>query len=97
MEVIRITNQDLKNEVVRYLVRNDVTGGKNRTVDTVVNRGRFSSHEQGDAKEAIRELIRNPPPVQAYGGQRDAIQLTSLSDGVQYLKDNGGEVPFGLD
>lgn len=58
---------------------------------------RLPTHAQGDAENAIRELIRNPPPVQAYGGQRDAITLTSPQDGVQYLKNNGGDVPFGWD
>lgn len=95
VEARPIATQELKNAVVYYLVRNDVTGGKNVTVDTVKNRAAVPTHAQGETEEAIRELIRTPPPVQAYGGQRDAIQLTSLPDGVEYLKNHGGDVPFG--
>lgn len=89
--------QELKNKIVWYLARNQVTGAKNVTVDTVKNRASIPTHAQGDAEDAIRDLIRNPPPVQAYGGQRDAIQLTSLQDAVEYLEQHGGDVPFGLE
>ncbi|ELY91428.1 hypothetical protein [Natrialba taiwanensis] len=97
MEVRNIDEQELKNKVVYYLVRNDVTGGHNMTVDQVKSNAAIPTHAEGDAEDAIRDLIRNPPPVQAYGGQRDAITLTSLPDGVEYLKDHGGDVPFGWD
>ncbi len=97
MEVKRINEQELKNAIVYYLVRNDVTGGRNKTVDTVKNRAAVPTHAEGDAEDALRDLIRNPPPVQAYGGQRDAVTLTSLEAGVEYLKANGGDIPFGWD
>lgn len=38
MEVRTIDEQELKNAIVYYLVRNDVTGGRNVTIDTVKNR-----------------------------------------------------------
>lgn len=65
-------------------------------MDTVKNRAGIATHNQGAAEDVIRDLIRNPPPVQAYGGQRDAIQLTSIQDAVEYLEQHGGEIPFGL-
>lgn len=87
----------LKVKIVRYLARNKVTGGHNKTVDTVKNRAGIPSHAQGTAEDLIREMITDPEaPVQGYGGQRDAIQLTSISDAVEYIEENGGDVPFGL-
>jgi hypothetical protein len=88
---------DLKVKIVRYLARNNLTGGHNRTVDTVKNRAGIPTHAQGDAEETIRELIRNPDaPVEAYGGQRDSIRLTSIADAVEFIENHGGDVPFGL-
>lgn len=95
--MVSISDQEIKNKVVWYLARNNITGGKNVTVGTVKNRAGIATHNQGAAEDAIRELIRNPPPVQAYGGQRDAIQLTSIQDAVEYLERHGGDIPFGLD
>jgi hypothetical protein len=46
---------------------------------------------------SFRELIRDPDAaVEQFGGQRDATRLTSISDAVEYIEDNGGDVPFGL-
>jgi hypothetical protein len=87
----------LKVRIVRYLARNNVTGGHNRTVDTVKNRAGIPTHAQGDAEDVIRELIRDPDtPVEAYGGQRDAIRLKSIQEAVRYIEEHGGDVPFGL-
>lgn len=88
---------ELKVKAVRYLARNRVTGGHNRTVDTVTNRAGIPTHAQGDAERAIRELIRDPDaPVEAYGGQRDSVRLTSISAAVEYIEEHGEDVPFGL-
>ena len=93
-----VDQQELKVKIVRYLARNNVTGGHNRTVDTVKNRAGVPTHARGDAEAAIRELIRDPDaPVEAYGGQRDAIRLTSISAAVSYIEAHGGDVPFGLE
>jgi len=88
---------DLKIKIVYYLARNGVTGGHNKTVDTVKNRAGIAVHEHGDAKDVIRELVRDPnAPVEAYGGQRDSILLTNIQDAVKFIEDLGGDPPFGL-
>jgi hypothetical protein len=88
---------ELKIKIVRYLARNGVTGGHNKTVETVTNRAGVPTHAQGDAEAAIRELVRDPnAPVVAYGGHRDAITLTSINDAVEFIERHGGDVPFGL-
>ena len=93
-----MTEEELKVKIVRYLARNSVTGSHNRTVDTVKNRAGVPTHAQGDVEAVIRELVRDPDaPVEAYGGQRDAIRLTSIKDAVEYIEEHGGDVPFGLD
>lgn len=87
---------DLKCDVVESLARKKVTGGHNKTVDTVKNW--FKSSDQGKAEDAIRELIRDPEsPVERYGGQRDAIRLTSLQDARQWLLDNCSRDLWWLD
>lgn len=74
-----------------------MTGGHNRSVDTVVNRAGIPTHAQGDAEDVVRDLIRDPDaPVEAYGGQRDAIRLTSMAEAVAFIETHGGDVPFGL-
>lgn len=88
-----VTNQELRVKIMWYLARNNVTGGHNRTVDTVKNRAGVPTHAQGDVEDAIRDP---DAPVEAYGGQRDAIRLTSISAAVDYIEDHGGGVPFGL-
>lgn len=88
---------DLKVKIVWYLARNAVTGAHNRTVDTVKNRAGIPTHAHGDAEAAIRDLVRDPDaPVEAYGGQRDAIRLTSIEAAVDYIEARGGDAPFGL-
>lgn len=88
---------ELKVKIVRYLARNNVTGGHNRTVDTVTNRAGIPTHARGDTRDVIRELVRDPEaPVEAYGGQRDAIRLISIGAAVAYIDEHGGDVPFGL-
>ena len=93
-----MTEEELKVKIVRYLARNSVTGSHNRTVDTVKNRAGVPTHAQGDVEAVIRKLVRDPDaPVEAYGGQRDAIRLTSIKGAVEYIEEHGGDVPFGLD
>lgn len=42
-------------------------------------------------------MIADPEsPVEKYGGQRDAIRLTSISDAVAFIEDKEGDVPFGM-
>lgn len=94
---MRMVEQEIKNRLIEKMLRNRIVGGKNATIDAVVNMA-LQSHQQGDGKEAIDEFIANPTgPVERYGGQRDAIRLTSVEDAVEYLKEHDGNVPFGFD
>lgn len=77
------------------LLRKRVTGGHNKTVDTA--KGWVATHDQGRAETLIREMIADrDAPIEAYGGQRDAIRLTSVADAVAFIEDNGGDLPFGF-
>jgi len=92
-----MSDQDIKNRIVEKMLRKRITGGKNRTIDTVVNMT-LPSHQQGRGKQLIENMISDPhAPIERYGGTRDAIRLTSAEDAVDYLKDNDGNVPFGFD
>lgn len=43
-------------------------------------------------------MIRDPDaPLEGYGGSRDNVRLASVDDAVAYLRENGGELPFGFD
>lgn len=86
---------DLKVKVVRKLASNGVTGGHKVQIDTVKGWG-FASHNEGRVEDIINELVRDPDgPVERYGG-RDVVRLTSMADAKQYIKDNGGDLPWGL-
>lgn len=75
--------------MVEKLLDKRATGGNKFQVDTV--KGWFRSDEEGDAEDAIREMLRNPKtPVEGYGGgARDNIRLTSIRDGLDFLEAHG--------
>ena len=66
-----------------------------KQVDTVKNW--FASSDQGRIEALIREMIRDPEaPVEAYGGSRDNVRLTSVAEAKRYIVEHGGELPWGL-
>lgn len=89
-------DQELRNRIVEKMLRSRIVGSKNRTIDAVVNMA-LPSHLQGAGKRAIDEMVAAGKPIERYGGQRDAIRLTSVEDAVEYLEENGGNVPFGFE
>lgn len=90
-------DQQIRNRIVERMLRNRIVGGKNRTVDAIVNMA-LPSHEQGRGKLVVAEMIADPAaPIERYGGHRDAIRLTSVAAAVEFLRTNGGNVPFGFD
>lgn len=89
-------DQKIRNRVVEKLLRKQVTGSHKKQVDTVKNW--LPSHAQGRAEDLIREMISDAnAPIEAYGGSRDNIRLSSVEAAVGYLKDHGGDVPFGFE
>lgn len=90
-------DQEIRNRIVEKMLRKRVMGGKKHQVDTVVNYS-VPSHAQGRAKHLIDEMKAGSAPIEAYGGgHRENIRLTGADDAVEYLKANGGDVPFGFD
>ena len=91
-------DQDIRNRIVRKMLRKRIVGNHKKQVDTVVNMA-LPSHEQGKGRTLIEEMLTDTSsPIEGYGGGgRQNIRLTSVEDAVDYLKDNGGDVPFGFD
>lgn len=88
-------NQKTKNRAVLKLLSDQAVGSHKKQIDTV--KGYFQSHEQKEAEEALRELSKNPnSPVERIGGHRDTVHLTSMEEGKEYIKSNGGELPWIL-
>lgn len=90
-----MSEQEIENRIVEKMLRSRIVGGKNRTIDAVVNMA-LPSHQQGAGKRAIEEMVAAGEPIERYGGQWDAIRLTAVEDAAEYLEDNGGNVPFGF-
>lgn len=89
-------DQSVRNRIVEKLLHKRVTGAHEKQIDTVKNW--LPSHEQGRGEQLLREMIRDPEaPLEAYGGSRDNVRLTSVDDAVAYLRENGGDVPFGFE
>lgn len=92
-----MADQEIRNRIIEKMLRKRIVGGKNRTIDSVVNMT-LPSHEQGQGRQLIDDMLADPTaPIERYGGTRDAIRLTSVEDAVEYLKANDGNVPFGFD
>lgn len=92
-----MSDQAVRNRIIEKMLRNRIVGGKNRTVDTVVN-WTLPSHLQGQSRQLIGDMVADPSaPIEAYGGQRDTIRLTSVEQAIAYLEEHDGNVPFGFD
>jgi len=90
-------DQDIQNRIIEKMLRKRIVGGKNRTIDTVVNMT-LPSHAQGRGRQLIEALLADPTaPIERYGGTRDAIRLTSVDAAVAFLREHDGNVPFGFD
>ncbi|WP_238398217.1 hypothetical protein [Halorussus salinus] len=77
------------------MTRKRVVGGHKKQVGTVKNW--VATSDQGRAEDLIREMIRDPEaPLEGYGGSRDNVRLTSIEDAKRYIRDHGGDLPWGL-
>ncbi len=87
---------EIRCKIMFRMVRNNITGNHKVTVDTATTW--VATHDRGRAEDLIREMVRDPvAPIEPYGGSRDNIRLTSIQDGVQFLKENDCDIPFGYD
>lgn len=90
-----MTDDDvLRIKIVRKLARKKVVGAHKKQVTTVKNW--FATDEQGRAEELIRELARDDAPLERYGGSRDNVRLAGIAEAKAYIKDRGGDLPWGL-
>lgn len=87
--------EQLRVKIVTKLARKKVVGAHKKQVDTVKNW--FATSDQGRAETVIREMIRDPDAsLEGYGGSRDNVRLPGLEAAKEYIRSNGGEVPWGL-
>lgn len=87
--------EQLRVKIVQKLARKKVVGGHKKRVDTVKNW--FATSDQGRVEEELRALVRDPnAPVEGYGGSRDNVRLTAITDAKRFIREHGGELPWGL-
>lgn len=80
---------------MKKLVRKRIVRSHKKQVESVKNW--VPTNDQGRAEDLIRAMIRNPEaPLQGYGGSRDNVRLTSIEDAKKYIRDHGGQLPWGL-
>jgi hypothetical protein len=91
-----VDDQELRNAVVRKLLRKNVLGTHKKQIDTVV-KWVAPTHSRGRCRRLIEVMLSDPDtPVERYGGgQRDNIRFASADGAVRYLQSNGGDIPFG--
>lgn len=90
-----VKEEQLRTEIIQRLAQKKVVGGHKKQIDTV--KSWFATSDQGTAEELIRSMIRDPDaPLEAYGGSRDNVRLTSLSAAKEFITRNGGDLPWGL-
>lgn len=74
-------------------------GSHKWSIDKTVNYT-LPDSEQGRGRQLIEDemIPRNEASLERYGGgHRENIRLGNVEDAVQFLKENGGNVPFGFD
>jgi hypothetical protein len=92
--------QEIRNRIVRKMLKNQIVGGHKKQLDTVVSKiAALPSHEEGRGKNLLEEMLSDAnAPIEGYGGgHRQNVRLTGVDDAVRYLKENDGDVPFGFD
>lgn len=88
---------DLEVKIVYKMASNRATGAHNRTIEHIASNWGFASHNEGKVKQLLEEMATDPEaPVEKYGGQRNAVRLTDMEDAKAFIKENGGELPWGL-
>jgi len=69
-------DQDIKNRIVRKMLRKQIVGNHKKQIDSIVNMC-LPSHEQGRGKELLEDMATDPhSPVEMYGGgHRQNVRL----------------------
>lgn len=89
-------NKALRAKIVRKLASNQATGDKKVQVQTLTGWG-FASNNEGKVKILVKEMKADPgAPIQGYGGRKAVVRLTSMEEAKEYIRENGGELPWGL-
>lgn len=88
-------DQEIRNRIVRKMLRNNVLGGHKKQVQTVIGWA-VPSHEAGRAEDLLDELVAEGVVERYGGGHRENVRLSSVQVAVDYLEENGGDVPFGF-
>ena len=93
-------DQEIKNRLIEKLLRGRYISGKNVTIDQLITtKAGLPSSEEGRARRLLEDemIPQGEGSIAMYGGQREAVRLTDVAEAVEYLKDHGGNVPFGFD
>ena len=88
------SRQEMKNRIVEKLLRQGVVGARYIQKDTIS--AWVPSHQSKEIRQALDELSRSPAsPIRI--DPRGNVQLESVGDAVEYLRENEGRVPFGVE
>ncbi|WP_435130312.1 hypothetical protein [Halobaculum sp. D14] len=93
------SDSQLKCKIVETLIRKRKTGSNKIRIDTLLNYSVRDS-DAGRARQLINDemIPRNEASlVQVGGGQRKNVKLGSIDEAVEFLKEHGGDVPWGFD
>ena len=95
MDIKDEEDRKLALKIVNKMLRKTVVGSHKKQVNTV--KGWVATHNEKRAEELVRDLIRDPDaPLEAYGGSRDNVRLTSIEDEKEFVEELGGSPPFGV-
>ncbi len=88
----------LKCKMVETLLRKRITGGKKISIDQLLNHSVRDSNA-GRARQLLTDemIPQGEASIEQYGGgHRENVRLGSVETAVEFLKRNGGDVPFGF-
>lgn len=89
---------DIKCRIVEKLLRKRVIGNHKWSIDKTVDYA-LPSHAEGRGRTLLEDemIPQAEAGISRYGGgARDNIHLTDVQAAVDFLRDNGGNVPFGF-
>lgn len=88
---------DIMVQMTEKGLRQGAIGGRHVPVEAIVNTS-LPTHARGRGKALLEdEMIPKNIAGWEYYGATGTVHITDVDEAVEFIKENGGNVPFGFD